>query len=97
MNRERGKRIKPLNKRKYLFDKCGGICPSCGKKMTLNNPNAYRSYMTIDHIVPVSRGGTNNIENLQAMCRTCNMRKSDKICGIWTRIDETGHYVSEVW
>lgn len=29
----------------------------------------------IDHIVPISRGGTGDPSNLQAMCRSCNRRK----------------------
>lgn len=34
--------------------------------------------MTIDHIVPKSKGGTNDIGNLQPMCHTCNAKKADK-------------------
>jgi 5-methylcytosine-specific restriction enzyme A len=33
----------------------------------------------VDHIVPVSKGGLNNLENLQASCSSCNRKKSDKI------------------
>ena len=35
--------------------------------------------MTIDHIVPKSKGGDNSLENLQPMCHTCNSRKADKL------------------
>jgi 5-methylcytosine-specific restriction endonuclease McrA len=34
--------------------------------------------MTIDHIVPKSKGGKNTLENLQPMCHTCNTKKADK-------------------
>ena len=33
--------------------------------------------LAIDHIVPVSAGGTNDVSNLQATCRTCNARKKN--------------------
>jgi 5-methylcytosine-specific restriction endonuclease McrA len=35
--------------------------------------------MTIDHILPKSKGGSNSIENLQPMCHTCNTQKADII------------------
>lgn len=34
-----------------------------------------RSDLTVDHIIPVSRGGTNDDDNLQTLCRPCNSRK----------------------
>ena len=31
--------------------------------------------LEIDHVVPLARGGSNRLENLQLLCRDCNRRK----------------------
>ncbi len=43
----------------------GNQCLRCGA----------RDRLTIDHIVPISRGGSNNIDNVQPLCLTCNLKK----------------------
>jgi hypothetical protein len=45
-------------------------CRYCGKK----SPT-----MTVDHVIPVTRGGDHNDENLVAACRPCNSKKGNKI------------------
>jgi 5-methylcytosine-specific restriction endonuclease McrA len=44
---------------------CGGRCVACGQIAELE----------VDHIVPVSVGGSNDIENIQPLCRSCNASK----------------------
>ena len=34
--------------------------------------------LTPDHVVPLSRGGTNEIDNIQPLCLSCNIRKHAK-------------------
>ena len=46
-------------------------CVSCGTHLDL----------TCDHIIPESRGGATTFENLQAMCRPCNLAKGARMPG----------------
>ncbi len=47
-------------------------CAYCGSR-----PGSDRLH--VDHLVPVSKGGSYNIENLCCACETCNSRKSNAI------------------
>jgi len=40
--------------------------------------NAEDKALDVDHIVPINKGGPNVIENMQALCYTCNSQKSDR-------------------
>ena len=39
----------------------------------------YRIPMEFDHIVPFSKGGKTEVDNLQLLCHKCNRKKGDKI------------------
>jgi 5-methylcytosine-specific restriction endonuclease McrA len=62
----------PLEVRKYVFERDRYQCKSCGK-------TDLETHLTIDHIIPLARGGQNDISNLQTLCHTCNRQKHDHL------------------
>jgi len=51
-----------------LCKMCGNICLRCRERKNL----------TVDHVVPILLGGTNDISNLQPLCGSCNSHKHAK-------------------
>lgn len=58
------------DERKIIYDKSGGRCELCGRKILLED-------MTIDHITPLAMGGEDDVENLSCTCYPCNLFKGN--------------------
>ena len=52
-------------------------------------------FLTIDHIIPKFQGGTDEIENLQVLCLTCNMLKGARIMDIAQLRKELANHISK--
>ena len=53
--------------RRAVFARDGWTCQYCGS----------RSNLTVDHVIPRSKGGPSSWENIVASCAPCNRRKGD--------------------
>ena len=59
----------PFSKRNVMV-RDGFVCAYCGTK---------DKRLTIDHVIPVSKGGKTSFENCVAACKNCNSTKNDRI------------------
>ncbi|MDX3109700.1 HNH endonuclease [Nonomuraea angiospora] len=59
----------PATVRAMVYARDGHACRHCGATADLS----------IDHIHPFSRGGSDDLENFQTLCRPCNSRKGARI------------------
>lgn len=52
-----------------IYQRDGRVCAYCGSTV---------GHFSIDHVVPVSRGGTHDIRNIVVACRRCNSAKGNR-------------------
>ena len=70
--------------RHVLFGQQEGRCNGCRTEFP------FRAF-AVDHIIPVSRGGTDHIDNLQLLCSHCNRTKGNgTMAELMVRLRETG-------
>ena len=63
-----GRKFFWIGQRKKILRKTGGHCAHCGIKLQLKD-------MSPDHVVPLSKGGTNDLKNIVPLCKSCNDKK----------------------
>ena len=68
-NTEQARQGIPSNVRREVWRRDGGKCVKCGSRINLE----------YDHIIPVTRGGSNTARNIELLCETCNRSKSSSI------------------
>jgi hypothetical protein len=49
----------------FVYNKANGRCQLCGKQLNINK-------ISVDHIIPLAKGGLNDLDNLQLACSSCN-------------------------
>ena len=62
------KRSVSETKKKYVASSQGWSCKHCNKQLP--------AWFEVDHVVKLEYGGSNNIDNLEALCRDCHGKKT---------------------
>lgn len=57
-----------------------GVCHYCGR-------HCAREELTMDHVVPLARGGRSSKANLVACCKSCNSAKKSRLPSEWEGYD----------
>lgn len=64
--------------RLLLAERDGPHCRGCG-----THKDALDHTIQVDHVIPRSRGGSNDIANKQLLCKPCNASKGTKTMAEW--------------
>ena len=75
LNAKKGSSVK----KERVQSKKGNRCYICGRKLYNKTDKEYdgTNEFTIDHKIPLFKGGTNSMENIFPCCNTCNGLKGD--------------------
>lgn len=73
----------PTQIRADVLAAADGRCVYCGITLTIDDPTANDAF-NVDHVHPRVRGGSDDIGNLAASCRRCNLSKGAKTLDEWT-------------
>ncbi len=80
IKREKSKARELKNSEWWKRKKAKGVCHYCGKKIAPKN-------LTMDHIVPISRGGKSTKGNITPVCKECNTKKKHMLLMEWSLIN----------
>lgn len=62
-----------------IGDRDGWVCHICEKPVDPFLPGNHKEGATFDHVIPLSKGGSDEPDNLKLAHWICNIRKSDKV------------------
>ena len=76
IRREKNKARELRRTRWWQQKTASGTCWYCGRQVGFNN-------LTMDHVIPLARGGRSTKDNLVPCCKDCNTRKKSSLPVEW--------------
>ena len=67
----------------HVFERDGFTCVYCGDVSSAIIEDGRKATLSIDHLIPETRGGKTVVENLVTSCRKCNNEKNDRTPEEW--------------
>lgn len=74
-----------IKRKRKILDKTNGVCFYCGVHLIFNIPMSeekrgqVNNLFSVEHIKPITEGGTNELSNLVPACRDCNSARKEPI------------------
>lgn len=76
------RRTLPVEAWRQFLEAHGHKCYLCDRPLTA-------ATMTVDHVLPLSRGGPDTLDNLKPCCVTCNLEKASRLVAVLIDSDES--------
>lgn len=65
-----------IEEKDRILEKSDRQCCHCGKRIEIGGQ------FTVEHIIPIAQGGTNDDANMVALCKSCNESKSSRMVSL---------------
>jgi hypothetical protein len=70
--REESRELIDFKTKFSVYLACGQRCVHCGRRMAVDD-------LTVEHVIPLNKGGKNEVRNYAVLCKPCNQAKSDYV------------------
>ncbi len=71
---------------RHVMERDAYTCVYCGEESSAAKEASRKAILSVDHIKPITRGGSAAVENLACCCRQCNGEKSDRTPEEWNML-----------
>jgi len=91
--------LTPNQRRKLrnYFKEINAPCSICGLLIDYEAPTTEPYSINLDHIIPMNKGGTSDLSNIQPTHKICNQRKHDDFLVKREKVERRGFKATRKW